>query len=105
MQKSRKQATLSAEKDFFKILNNSNLGIDCRNNIDNCILEPLYDDLQEISYIKKFTIIFNYDTFRIFFLPVHMRGDYSKFSTKNIRSRQKHPTYETRKEYFENKMD
>ena len=82
IQKSRKQATLSAEKDFFKILNISNFGIDCHNNIDNCILEPLYDDLQEISYIKKFTTIFNYDTFRSFFLPVHMRGDCLNFSKK-----------------------
>ena len=43
--KSKQQATSSVERDFFKLLNNSNFGIDCRNNIDNCILEPLYDDL------------------------------------------------------------
>ena len=62
-QKSRQQATSSVERDSFKLLKNSNFVIDCRNNIDNYILEPLYDDLSEISYIKKFTIIFSDDTF------------------------------------------
>ena len=31
-QKSRQKATSSVEKDFYKLLNNSNFGIDCRNN-------------------------------------------------------------------------
>ena len=53
---------LSVERDFFKLLNNSNFGIDCRNNIDNCILESLHNDFTEISYIKKYTTIFKDDT-------------------------------------------
>ena len=65
-QKARQTASSSVEKDFYKLLNNSNFGIDCRNNIDNCYLEPLYDDFSEISYIKKFTTIFNGETFRDF---------------------------------------
>ena len=52
-QKSRQKTTTSVEKYFFKLSNNSNFGIDCCNNIDNCILEKVYDDLAEISYIKK----------------------------------------------------
>ena len=35
-QKSRQTAATKVEKDFYKLLNNSNFGIDCRNNIDNC---------------------------------------------------------------------
>ena len=50
-QKARQTASSSVEKDFYKLLNSSNFGIDCRNNIDNCYLEPLYDDFSEISYI------------------------------------------------------
>ena len=65
-QKARQTASSSVEKYFYKLLNNSNFGIDCRNNIDNCYLEPLYDDFSEISYIKKFTTIFNDGTFRDF---------------------------------------
>ena len=66
-QKSRQAATSSVEKDFFELLNNSTFGIDCLNNIDNCIFESIYDNLGEISYIKKFTTIFNDDTYRDFF--------------------------------------
>ena len=66
-QKSRQKVFTPVERDFFKLLNNSNLGTDCRNNIDSCILESLYDDINEISYIKKFTSIFNDDNLDIFF--------------------------------------
>ena len=65
-QKSRQKALISVERDLFKLLNNSDFGIDCRNNIDNCTLQPLYDDIGEISYIKKFTAILNDDIFRHF---------------------------------------
>lgn len=60
-QKSRQTALTSVESDFCELLNNTNFGIDCRNNIYNCILEPLYDDLDEIPYIKKLTTIFSDD--------------------------------------------
>ena len=53
-QKARQKATSPVECDFYKFLSNSNFGIDCRNNIDNCVLEPPYDKIGEISYIKKF---------------------------------------------------
>ena len=36
-QKSRQTATSNVEKD----LNNSNFGIDCRNNIDSSTLQPI----------------------------------------------------------------
>ena len=72
-QKSRQKATSSVERDFYKLLKNSNFGIDCRNNVDNCVLEPLFNDFEEIFYIKKFTTIFNDDTFRDFFLPALLR--------------------------------
>ena len=60
-QKFRQAATSSVEKDFFQLLDNNKLGI------DNCILEPIYDNLGEISYIKTFTTIFNDNTYRVFF--------------------------------------
>ena len=69
-QKSRQEATSSVEKDFYKLLNNSNFGIDCWNSIDNSVLEPLFDDFEVISYIKKFTTIFHDDTFRDIFPPL-----------------------------------
>ena len=33
-QKSRQKSKNDVEKDFFKLMNNSNFGYDCRNNID-----------------------------------------------------------------------
>ena len=55
------------QKHFYRLLNNSNFGNDCRNNIGNCKLDLLYDGLDEISYIKKFTNIFDYSHFSEFF--------------------------------------
>ena len=44
----------SIEKDFYKLMNNFNIGYDCRNNIDNCTFASIYDELDEISYLKKY---------------------------------------------------
>ena len=55
------------EKDFYKLLNNSNFGNDCRNNIGNYTLDLLFDGLDEISYIKKFTNILKDAQYREFF--------------------------------------
>ena len=66
-QNARKTAKTKVEKDFYKLLSNSNFGNDCRNNIGNCKLDLLYDGLDEISYIKKFTNIFVYSHFSEFF--------------------------------------
>ena len=106
IQRSRQKATTSVKRDFFKLLNNSNFGIDCCNNIDNCIFEPLYDNLGKISYIKKFPTIFNDDTFRHFFSPEHMKEEIIQtFQGNMFALNQDDPTHEARKEYFENKMD
>ena len=40
-QKSRQEAKNSTEKDFYKLINNSNFGYDCRNNLDNYQFVPL----------------------------------------------------------------
>ena len=48
-QKSRQKATSPVGRDFYKLLNNNNFGIDCRNNIDNCHFEPIYDEISEIA--------------------------------------------------------
>ena len=94
------------KKIFLKFLNNSNFGIDCPNNIGNCILEPLCDNLDEICYFKKFTTTFNDNKFRHFFSPEHMKEEIIQTYPGKIFALDKNdPTYETRKEYFENKMD
>ena len=63
-----KTAESKVEKYFYKLLNNSNFGNDCRNNIGNCSLELIYDGLEEISYIKQFADIFTDPKLKEFFL-------------------------------------
>ena len=66
-QNARKSAKTKVEKDFYKLSNNSNFGYDCRNNLDNCSLELIYDDLNDLSYIKKFTNVFQNPCYQEFF--------------------------------------
>ena len=53
-QGSRQNAKNSIEKDFYQLMNNSNFGYDCRNNLDNCQFVPIFDELQEIIYLKRY---------------------------------------------------
>ena len=50
-QKSRQNAKNYVEKDFYKLMNNSNCGFDCGNNLDNCQFVLIYDELKETTYI------------------------------------------------------
>lgn len=66
-QNSRKIAKTKVEKEFYKLLNNSTFGNDCRNNICNYKLGLMFDGLDEIRYIKKFTNIMQDSRYREFF--------------------------------------
>ena len=69
-QKARQKATSPVEKDFYKLLNKTNFGIAFRNNKDNCKLEPIFDEIGESCYIKKFDTIFGSDdNYRNFYCP------------------------------------
>ena len=53
-QKARQQAPDKVESDFCKLLNNANFGYDCRNNLDNCTFQPINDEINELSFIKRY---------------------------------------------------
>ena len=53
-QRSRQAAKNSVEKNFYKLLHNSNFEYDCRNNLDNCTFVPIFDELNEATYLKKY---------------------------------------------------
>ena len=40
-EQAKQKATSSVEKDFYKLLNNANFEINCRNNIYNCVFKPI----------------------------------------------------------------
>ena len=81
-QNARKTAKTKVEKDFYKLLNNSNFGNNCRNNLGNCQLELLFDGQDEISYIKKFSNVMQDHCYREFFsielLQEQLRGEFNK---------------------------
>ena len=57
-QRSREKTKNSVEKGF-QLLNNTKLGDDCKNNIENCKSELIHDDIDYISYIRKSRSLFD----------------------------------------------
>ena len=58
-QKSRQESNNSVEKDFCKLMNNSNFGYDCRNNLDNCKFVPIFDEYRELTFISRCHSLFD----------------------------------------------
>ena len=58
-QRKRQEAKSSIEKDFHKLMNNANFGNDCRYNRNNTKFQPLVDEIEEITYIKKYYNLFD----------------------------------------------
>ena len=53
-QVSHQNANSMVEKDFYKLMNNSNCGCNCRNNFDDCLFAPIAYELDKILYLKQY---------------------------------------------------
>ena len=53
-QNARKGASSEVDKNFYKLMNNSNFGFDCQNNMDKCALKLLYDGVDEVKYARTY---------------------------------------------------
>ena len=58
-QKLSQQSKNSAEIDFWKLMNNSDFDYDCRNNLDNCKIVPIFDEYKKITFINRYHNIFD----------------------------------------------
>ena len=58
-QRKRQKAKTSIEKDFYKLMNNVNFGYDCRDDANNAKFQPIIDEVNEITYIKKYYNLFD----------------------------------------------
>ena len=58
-QRFRQNAKNNIEKNFYKLMNNANFGFDCRNNANSLKFEPLIDEINELTYIKKYYNLFD----------------------------------------------
>ena len=58
-QKTRQESKNNIEKDFYKLINNSNFGYDWRNNLDSCKFVPISDEFKEITYIGRYWNFFD----------------------------------------------
>ena len=59
----RQNAQTYVGKDFYKLMNNANFGYDCRNNTDNYYFPPIYDEIDEFWFAKRYQKIFDQDIF------------------------------------------
>ena len=101
-QRSRQKATTDVKNYFYKLLSNLNFGIDCKSNIDSRTLEPLYDELGEIAFIKKYDDMFDRRNYYQFADPDIMREDINrKFDRLTLILNKSDPWYEVRKESYE----
>lgn len=80
--------------------------MDCRSNIDNRTLEPIYDEISEIAFIKKYDNIFdNEKYFQFSDANIMMEEVNEKYHKLIFELDKSNPTYLARKCYSESKRE
>ena len=97
-QVSRQKAQTKVEKDFYKLMNNSNFGNDCRNNIDNSNFKAIYDEIEEISYIQRYISIYFNDDYKDFACPETIKRQIEQeYNNKIISIKEDNPCAEAKR--------
>ena len=78
-QKERQNAKTDVAKDIYKLMNNASCGVDCRNNMNNCVFEPIIDEMNEVSYLKMY-----YNLFEKKILTLEIVNYWKKNLNKNL---------------------
>ena len=75
--------------------------------MDNCYLEPVYDDFSENSYLKNCTSLFSDSSLKDFFwVPLLKQEIEQTYASKLFKLLDKDdPTYEARKKYLDRKKE
>ena len=66
-QVSRQQTKTNIERNFYKLLNNSNFGFNCRNSADICFLNWIFDEIEQLSSARRHQSIFEQDVAEFLF--------------------------------------
>ena len=92
------KAKTPIKQTFYKLTNSANFNIDRQNNIDNWRFEPIYDQISEISFIKKYTNIFGNAKYKYFASIKTMCQEIEQlFNEKFLALDPNDPTFEARK--------
>ena len=96
-----KKSKTNLEKDFYKLLNNANFGYDCRNNANICFFSPIFDEIEKISFLKKYKNALDPKVSYFVsseFLEMEIEDS---FNSKLIKLDQNNPYYEAKKNSLE----
>ena len=103
-QVSRKNTETDVEKDFYKLMNNSNFGYVCQNNADNWFFfHPMYDEIEELSYAKRYQNVFDQDISEFVSCEILEQQIEEEFLNKTASLNPNDKCYEARKHSFQPK--
>ena len=100
-QGARQKAETLVQKDFYKLMNNKNFGIDCRKILTIVSLNQFMKKIEEISFMKKYVNIFGNVQYKDFACVETMNEEVEQtFNNKQLAVDPNDATFEARKYSF-----
>ena len=82
-------------------MNNASFGYDCHNNANNCYFSPIYDEIEELSYAKRYQNAFDQSISNCVSSEILKRQNEGEFLKKIKKLDQNDDYYEARKNSLE----